>query len=301
MELFLRQVQHFVKYLKVEKNASQHTVKNYCSDIERFLEFAKNQGVGEAIFANLNPLVIRAYLGYLRNEGYARHTIVRRIAGLRCFFRFLCREKVIGENPFAVISIPRAEKKVPVYLDVMEVNELLSLPGDTLLAKRDASVLELLYASGLKVSELTKLLLKDVDVVNGYLIAHGSGAKARFVPIGKAALLSLNDYLENVRPKLYEQSPVRHEVLFVNSKGGPLTDRSVRRMMQNYTKLLAFDKKVSPHTLRYAFAAHLLDNGADLCSVQELLGCINSSGMGLYAHVTREKINSVYKAAHPRA
>ncbi|MCX7780850.1 MAG: tyrosine recombinase XerC [Negativicutes bacterium] len=291
----------FVFYLQVEKNASQHTIDSYRADIEHFLGFAQSQCAGEVILTHITSIFIRGYLAKLKQDGYARRTIARRIAALRSFFRYMSREDIIENNPFTAVHSPKLERKLPVFLDTAEVEELLRQPGNELLGRRDAAILELLYASGLRVSELTGLHVRDVDLTTRFSLVWGKGSKERIVPMGKIAAEMLDYYLSHVRPVLCAKSGQTHPYLFVNSKGGPLTDRSVRRIVDKYVGMLALQKKVSPHTLRHTFATHLLNNGADLRSVQELLGHVNLSTTQLYTHVTKEKLKSVYRNAHPRA
>jgi integrase/recombinase XerC len=294
-------IQQFVFYLKVERNASQHTIDSYRADIDHFLDFAQTQCASEVLFTHITPIFIRAYLAHLKERAYARKTIARRIAALRSFFRHMCRENVIAANPFESIHTPKLEKKLPVFLDTLEMEELLSLPGKAPLGRRDSAILELLYASGLRVSELCGLHLQDIDLNTRFILVYGKGAKERIVPMGQFAAKTIEHYLLQVRPVLYAKSQATHSHVFVNSRGGPLTDRSVRRILDAYVSQLAISKEVSPHTIRHTFATHLLNNGADLRSVQELLGHVNLSTTQLYTHVTKEKLKSVYKNAHPRA
>lgn len=302
MELLLQQIQQFMLYLRVEKNASQHTVMNYLADIERFIEFAKLQSVEEVLFNNVTPIVIRSYLGYLKNEKYARRTIARRIASLRSFFRYLCREDEIANNPFTAIHTPKLEKKLPVFLETSEIQDLLSLPGMDALGRRDVAIMEILYGSGLRVGELVGLTIQSVDMEARYILVYGKGSKERLVPMGRQAANSLNYYIQYVRPELYANCKTNsHDALFVNNKGGPLTDRSVRRIVDKYVEKLALVKNVSPHTFRHTFATHLLNNGADLRSLQEMLGHVSLSTTQLYTHVSKERLKTVYQSAHPRA
>jgi integrase/recombinase XerC len=302
MDTLTKHLDEFILYLRIEKNASPHTVNNYQADIERFFVFAREQSVGEVLFAHVTPLLIRAYLANLKEEDYARRTIARRIAALRSFFRFLCRESVLPENPFKAIHTPKLEKRLPVFLDSHEVAAILDLPENTTLGRRDAALLELLYATGVRVNELAGLTVRDVDLSSGYALVYGKGSKERVVPVGRKALVALKEYLATSRPRLFaNHSAPPHETLFVNKSGGPLTDRSIRRILAKYVDQLALSKHVSPHTIRHSFATHLLNNGADLRSVQELLGHVSLSTTQLYTHVTKERLKAVYLQAHPRA
>ncbi|HWQ62622.1 MAG TPA: tyrosine recombinase, partial [Negativicutes bacterium] len=244
---------------------------------------------------------IRAYLAYLKDEDYARRTIARKMAALRSFFRHLCRETVVTENPFTTVRTPKLEKRLPVFLDPAEIDAILDLPARDSLGRRDAAALELLYATGMRVGELAGLAVRDVDLAEGYALVYGKGSKERVVPVGRKAIAALKLYLELSRPRLMAAGGTAHDRLFVNSRGGPLTDRSVRRVVDKYVTALAIAKNVSPHTIRHTFATHLLNNGADLRTVQELLGHVNLSTTQLYTHVTKERLKTVYGKAHPRA
>lgn len=301
-------IEQFMFYLRIEKNASQHTIKNYQRDINHFVDFVSSQGVSEVMFVHVTPLLIRSYLAHLKSQQYAKATIMRRIAALRSFFRFLCRECILSENPFDAVRTPKLEKKLPVFLDANEISELVTLPDDSLLGLRDKAVLEMLYATGVRVSELTGITLPDIDFDGRTIIVSGKGAKQRIVLMGRTAAETLKKYLYNARPVLcakpgeYGRQTVKvHSHLFVNSRGGLLTDRSIRRIVEKYVEEMALKKNVSPHTIRHTFATHLLDNGADLRSVQELLGHVNLSTTQLYTHVTTERLKANYKKSHPRA
>lgn len=298
----------FVLYLKLEKNASQHTIQNYQRDILQFVDFMLNQGTGEVVLYHITPLTIRSYLAFLKSEQYAKATIMRRIAALRSFFRFLCRENILKENPCKAVRTPKLDKRLPIFLDINEIAELIALPDNSLLGVRDKAILEMLYATGIRVSELVGITLPDVDFSSRTILVTGKGAKQRIVLMGRRAVAVVENYLSDVRPVLCSmpsgygrQSPKLHKYLFVNSRGGPLTDRSVRRIVDKYVELMALKKNVSPHTIRHTFATHLLDNGADLRSVQELLGHVNLSTTQLYTHITTERLKASYKKSHPRA
>jgi len=302
MKLLSHYIAEFFLYLKIEKNVSPHTLQNYGSDIKWFIEFLASKGLGEVSPVEVNTVLIRAYLGDLKTKEYARRTIARRIAALRSFFRYLCREDVIVDNPFRGLRTPKLERLLPTFLDKVQMEHLLLLPDGTLLGRRDAAVLELLYASGMRVGELAGLQVKDVDLFNRNVLIYGKGSKERIVPIGKIAAHVLEYYLAAVRPRLCSSPAVAaHSVLFVNRRGGPLTDRSVRRILDKYVAVMALGKQISPHSIRHSFATHLLDNGADLRCVQELLGHVNLSTTQIYTHLSKEKLKSVYRNTHPRA
>lgn len=294
-------VQEFILYLKLEKNASEHTIVSYSEDIASFLAFARLQGFDNN-FDSVNQILIRSYLADLKKQDFARRTIARRIAALRSLFRFLYRENMVENNPFGVIRTPKLEKRLPDFLDEAELNDLFTLPGKTLLGIRDLAILELLYATGVRVSELVGLHVYDIDFSSGFILVYGKGSKERIVPFGRKAAQALIRYLEGSRPRLYSKHHgPEHQQVFVNSKGGPLTDRSVRRILEKYMTELALAKHVTPHTIRHSFATHLLDHGADLRLVQELLGHVSLSSTQIYTHISREKLKGIYRKAHPRA
>ncbi|MDD4601689.1 Tyrosine recombinase XerC [bioreactor metagenome] len=297
-----QQLKQFLLYLTVEKNASPYTVTSYSADVESFFEFAKRQGVSEALFANTNQMIVRAYLGELKTHGYARSTIARRIASLRSFFRFLVCKNLITNNPVSGIYAPKFEMRPSVSLNNKEIKELLGLPGSDLLGQRDAAILELLYASGIRISELVDLTTNDIDLVNQYLLLYGSEFRKRVVPIGRPAVDAVEQYLEQTRPRLYRHHMgLSHDKIFVNKNGGPLTDRSVRRLIMKYVNCLAVSKEISPQSIRYTFATHLLENGANVSSVKEMLGQANLSSKMFDNNDQNERLRSVYKHAHPRA
>lgn len=297
-----QQLKQFLLYLTVEKNASPLTVASYLADIENFFEFAKLQGDSEALFDHLNHMFIRAYLGNLKARGYSPRTIARRIASLRSFFRFLIRNNVIADNPADDIHIPKAEKRPPIYLDFIEIKHLLELPASDPLGLRDVAILELLYAAGLRISELTGLAVHDIDLINRYILVYGRGAKERVVPLGRNAVRAVEIYLGQGRPNLGKKNQdLPNDKLFFNKNGGPLNERSVRRIVAKYVDRLSVTKNISPQTLRNTFAVHLLKNGADLSSVQEMLGHVNFPAHLLDMDTEKDKLRLVYKHAHPRA
>ncbi|BBB93196.1 MAG TPA: tyrosine recombinase XerC [Methylomusa anaerophila] len=306
LEQAYRLLDKFIFYLKVEKNASPHTVKNYQADLLHFLTFAETSGsTAYLLFPDISPIHIRSYLANLKGENYARSTIMRKIAALRSFFRYLCRENILIENPCNSIRTPKLEKKLPEFLDAIEMEDLLQLPAGDPFGIRDKALLEFLYATGVRVSEVAGLTLKDVDLVSRCVLVSGKGSKERIVLMGRSAAAALEQYLLQSRPHFYcnrNLTSIReHDTFFVNNKGGALTDRSIRRIVSKYVHILAIAKKVSPHTIRHTFATHLLDNGADLRTVQELLGHVNLSTTQLYTHVTTARLKAAYKGAHPRA
>lgn len=293
----LAKVQGFATYLQTEKSVSQRTVNSYCSDVERFLEYIQERSGGAVLFSNITSMTIRAYLNYLNNMGYARHTIVRRATSLRSFFRYLSIRGFVDGNPVSEIYLPVQEKKNAIILEVKEMEALLNLPGMDLLGRRDKALLELLYGTGVRVTEAIALLLKDVDTFTGRIFVYGKGKKGRLVPIGKQGISALSNYIKNIRPQLCNASQP-HTYLFVNNKGGPLSERSVRRIIDRYVSQFASDKVISPKCIRKSLAVHLLQNGADISFVWELLGPLSIISSDCH---TKKNIKEIYKNAHPRA
>ena len=294
---------NFIVYLKVEKNASPRTQESYQSDIWQFTDFlAEELDVpGEHVTPKqVDHLVVRKYLALLQKKGLHRSTIARKLAGIRSFFRYLCREEIIVINPMLRISTPKLEKRLPEFLYEDEITLLLEAPDSgTPAGLRDKAILEVLYSSGLRVSELVGLDIADIDMEMEYVRAMGKGSKERVVPLGTYALRAVNRYLKEGRTLL--QGNQVTGALFLNRSGGRLTARSVRDIVAKYVKQVSIQRKISPHTLRHSFATHLLDRGADLRSVQELLGHVKMSTTQIYTHVTKQKLKSVYEKTHPRA
>jgi len=288
-----RYVDKFINYLKIEKNLSNHTIVNYSIDLKDFSKF-----LGENSEINkVDYLVLRKFLASLREKKYSKRTIVRKLACLRSFFKFLFREGLVRSNPMTGLSTPKLDKKLPVFLDEKEVIKLLESPDEKgLTGLRDRAILETLYSSGLRVAELVGLNVESIDFIGAVLKVFGKGRKERLVPIGDRALRSIRSYLEK-----RGSCKSKCTAVFLNRSRTRLTDRGVRRMLEKYIRITSLREDVSPHTLRHSFATHLLNRGADLRSVQELLGHMNLSTTQIYTHVTTERLKVVYDKAHPRA
>jgi tyrosine recombinase XerC len=287
-----RYIDKFINYLKVEKNASGHTIKNYSIDLNSFFLFLDGKDIAE-----VDHLTLRRFLAQLRSKAYSKRTIARKLASLRSLFKFLYREGHIKSNPITAISSPKLDKKLPKFLDVGQVTRLILKPDTaTIAGLRVRAILETLYSTGIRVSELVGLDTQDIDFISGVVKVFGKGSKERMVPIGEEALGAIRRYNDKKDKK--ERS---RDAVFLNNRGGRLTDRSVRRMLDKYIHACAIEEKISPHSLRHSFATHLLDRGADLRSVQELLGHMNLSTTQIYTHVTMDRLKAVYDKAHPRA
>ncbi len=288
-------VQDFFKFLETEKNASPHTIKNYGVDLREFFDFLKDKKTQDITY-----LDIRSFLAFLKGREYSKSSIARKLACIRSFFKYLTRENVLKANPASGIATPKREKKLPAFLAPEEVTSLLEAPQKNVWhEKRDKAILEMLYSAGLRVSELVGLNDDDVDFFSGLLRVRGKGKKERIVPVGTIALRALQSYLD-ARP-VKDKDHGFKKPLYLNRGGGRLTDRSVRRLILKYSRRIALSKEVSPHMLRHSFATHMLDRGADLRSVQELLGHENLSTTQIYTHVTTKRLKEGYEAAHPRA
>lgn len=284
-----RYIDKFINYLKIEKNASDHTIINYSHDLKGFSSFLQDKTAQDVDY-----LMIRKFLANLRSSEYNKRTIARKLATLRSFFKFLYKEGYIKSNPISTISTPKMDKKLPKFLDVASVARLIESPQtNDSLGMRDRAIMELLYSSGLRVSELVGLDVDDCDFIGGVVKVMGKGKRERICPVGEKATDALRSYLKKRR--------VNNKALFLNKSGSRLRDRSVRRIIDKYILKISFKEKISPHTLRHTFATHLLDRGADLRSVQELLGHKNLSTTQIYTHVTPERLKSVYDKTHPRA
>lgn len=293
----------YFDYLRAEKNASPHTLDNYRRDIDRFGKFlaSKETGGGDALWRKVDRSSIRQFLAELNRAALAKSSIARALAALRSFYRFLCREGLIASNPFVGVLTPKRQKTLPRFLDVEAARRLMeAADGPDLISLRDRAILEMLYSTGMRVSELTSLDCAAIDLLGEVVLVRGKGKKERMAPLGKHAVTALSNYFRErgVNPLRTGGPPT---IAFINKNGGRLTARSVRVIVQKYVRKLALLEKVSPHSLRHSFATHLLNAGADLRSVQELLGHSSLSTTQVYTHVTAERMKQVYEKAHPRA
>jgi integrase/recombinase XerC len=298
-------IEQFLEHLRYERNVSAHTLRSYSSDLEQFFHFlAPNKNSKPPDVSAIDHLTIREWLASLHSEQKKKSSIARKLAALRTFFQFLVREAVLELNPAKLVSTPRLEKKLPKHLSVEEAIRFIESPDqETDLGKRDRAMLELMYATGVRVAELTTLNLSDVDFGNHLVRVTGKRRKQRIVPFGEPAGEAIRNYL-NVRDKFLMNAPISRrdeEVLFLNYQGTRITTRSVGRMVDKYIRICAGMHNISPHALRHSFATHLLDSGADLRDIQELLGHARLSTTQVYTHVSMEKLIEVYDKAHPKA
>ncbi len=297
-------VDDFLTYLKVGNHYSAHTLESYGLDLRQFLQFLEEERISR--LEAINHLTFRRYLAHLKETALAKSSIARKIACLRSFFKFLCKQGILNENPILGIASPRREKRLPEFMYPEEINALLKMPDlSTELGVRDQAILEILYSSGLRLQEVVTLKLEDLDLSRGYLRVMGKGSKERMAPLGGVAHRILLRYLKEVRPNLLKNAPPNLKLqnnVFLNYRGTGLSGRSIQRLVVKYLKkLVLLKRKVTPHTFRHTFATHLLENGADLRVVQELLGHVDISTTQIYTHVTKERIRSIYLKSHPRA
>jgi integrase/recombinase XerC len=288
-------------HLSLEKNASAHTVKSYREDLTQALAFFQGRLAGQSLKPeHLTMRLLRAYLAWLHEQGYAKTTVARRIAAVRSWCRFLCRQGLLQANPADGLRGPRQDRKLPHFLGEEELGRLLETPPtDTLLGLRDRAILETLYSAGLRVAELTGLNLADVDLDSGLATVRGKGKRERLALLGPQALTALKQWLAQratVSPRARAQAAV-----FLNKNGTRLSTRSVGRLLEKYLAQAGLDPRASPHTLRHSFATHMLDRGADIRSVQELLGHKSLANTQIYTHVTTHRLRDSYHKAHPRA
>ena len=286
------------QYLIVEKGLARNTLAAYMSDLQHFCAFA--QAHGAATFQALTREDIIAYLAERRRQGIAARTIARELVSLKTLYRFLHLHEAGTADPTAQIQAPKQGRYLPNVLTPQEVEWLLQTPDtSTPLGKRDAALLEMLYATGLRASELVTLTVGDVQTTAGYVKVRGKGGKERLVPVGEMAVVQLDDYLLEGRPKLVKMRPAVH--LFVNRSAQGLTRQGLWKIIKKYMHQAAIHKPFSPHTLRHSFATHLLEGGADLRSLQHMLGHVDISTTQIYTHVVQQRLRALYMTHHPRA
>lgn len=289
-------------YLLKERNASPHTSKNYLADLRHFFHYIFTQEPavprqGTQVLKLMNQEVIRAYVGTLLEKHHPA-SVARKLASLRSFFNFWIRQGEMDQNPAKEVATPKIPRRVPRFLSVDETFQLLAMPkGDGFLSLRDKSVMELIYAAGLRVSELVGLDLDHVSLAEQKVRVYGKGRKERIVPVGAKAIAAVKEYVAH-REKVVKGG---EKALFVNRRGGRLTARSVERMMGKYLREGSFNKRITPHVLRHTFATHLLNQGADLRGIQELLGHASLSTTQKYTHVSVDQLMQVYDKTHPKA
>ncbi len=290
--------ERYIQYLEAERNASPYTIRNYRADLADFFKFLK--GTELTLLNEVDRHVLRDYLSHLVVRGIAKASIARKLSAIRSFYRYLVREEIIAKNPIEQVSSPKLDKRLPSFLTKEEMVKLLNAPDpSTPLGQRDRALLELLYASGLRVSELVSLTPEQIDFESNEIRVWGKGSKERVALMGEPAAAAIKIYIEDGRAQLRGERKTKS--LFLNRYGQRLPERSVQRLLHEYAKKAGIGKRVHPHMLRHTFATHLLDGGADLRVVQELLGHARLTSTQIYTHVTKRQARKVYLSAHPLA
>lgn len=292
--------QLYLEYLQIEKNYSKYTIDSYLTTVEEFFHFMKEEGISS--ISDITYSDIRIYLTALHTRKLSRRSVAQRISCLRTFFRYLMREGHVKDNPFMLASLPKKELSIPKFFYAEELNKLFEVSDTTTpLGQRNQALLELMYGTGIRVSECCNIHVSDIDFSIGTVLVRGKGNKQRYVPFGSFAQDALTIYLEDGRRKLLEKGKSNTDSLFLNNKGTPLTPRGVRHILSEMMRNTSLMLDISPHKLRHTFATHMLNEGADIRVIQELLGHENLSTTQIYTHVSKEQLKTVYMMNHPRA
>jgi integrase/recombinase XerC len=294
-------IRGYLEYLETERNYSAHTILSYETDLMSLVQFLRNEKIES--FDQVHKESLRAFIGFLLDEGFGRRSVARKIASLRSFFKYLWRHKIVEGNPALVLITPKVGKRLPVFLDELSMRKLLLSSDQTGPNKnRDLAIMELFYSTGIRLSELIDLTLNDLKQEEGLIKVKGKGRKERFVPVGKKALSVINEYLATRRDLLLEAHRTHNErSLFVTGKGRKLYPQAVGRIVRKYIGAVSEIEKKSPHVLRHTFATHLLNRGADIRAVKELLGHESLSTTQVYTHVSSARMKKVYEQSHPKA
>ncbi len=291
-------IEEYLKFIQIEKGLSENTIGAYRIDLKKYQLYMQEQKIAHIGF--IDRQTIQECLGSLIDQGASAKSIARFISTIRSFHQFALREKYAAKDPTVLIETPKYEKKLPDVLDVEEVIQLLETPDLTKNnGYRDRTILELLYATGMRVTELIQIEIDDVNLIMGFVKVFGKGNKERIIPLGDTVIEYLDTYINNVRPQLLKKTVTN--VLFLNLHGRPLTRQGIWKLIKQYGLRANINKTLTPHTLRHSFATHLLENGADLRAVQEMLGHSDISTTQLYTHVSKTQIRQMYNQFHPRA
>ncbi|WP_018658646.1 site-specific tyrosine recombinase XerD [Allofustis seminis] len=293
-------IEEYLVFLKVERNLAENTIKSYARDIENYFAYLESEKIKS--WSEVDRYVLLSFLEKLRKEGKSVPTIGRMTSSLRQFHRFLVQTKESTEDPMQFVDSPKLARKLPDVLSISEIEQLFRVPDISKpLGIRDRAIFEVLYATGLRISELTHLTLDELHLSMGFIQTVGKGNKERIVPIGELADKWLMQYLEKVRPLLLQKNPKDTDLIFLNNSGKGLSRQAIWKKIKEYTKKSGITANVTPHTFRHSCATHLLENGADLRIVQELLGHADISTTQFYTHISQSHNRRVYNAAHPRA
>ncbi|WP_180553028.1 site-specific tyrosine recombinase XerD [Staphylococcus haemolyticus] len=291
-------IEEYLKFIQIEKGLSENTIGAYRRDLKKYQLYMQEQKIAHIDF--IDRQTIQECLGSLIDQGASAKSIARFISTIRSFHQFALREKYAAKDPTVLIETPKYEKKLPDVLDVEEVIQLLETPDLTKNnGYRDRTILELLYATGMRVTELIRIEIDDVNLIMGFVKVFGKGNKERIIPLGDTVIEYLDTYINTVRPQLLKKTVTN--VLFLNLHGRPLTRQGIWKLIKQYGLRADITKTLTPHTLRHSFATHLLENGADLRAVQEMLGHSDISTTQLYTHVSKTQIRQMYNQFHPRA
>src|SRR5690625_1821680 len=289
----------FFHYLQIERGLSENTLKSYRRDLTQYSLYI-DKVMQKSTWEVVKRSDIIGFLHMLKDDGKSAATISRNTSTIRLFHQFLIREQIVEHDPSLHIETPRKDRKLPDILSPNEIEILLTITDNTPLAIRNKAMLELLYATGLRVTELITLQMNDLHLTMGFVRCLGKGSKERIVPLGHHAIDAIEEYLKDARPKL-TRNRLDDNMLFVNQHGRPLTRQGFRKVLKTIAKNAGLEKRITPHTLRHSFATHLLENGADLRAVQEMLGHSDISTTQIYTHVTRTRLKDMYQSYHPRA
>ncbi|MGX4669511.1 site-specific tyrosine recombinase XerD [Cerasibacillus sp. JNUCC 74] len=292
-------VEDFFNYLQVERGLAENTLVSYRRDLTQYMDYLKTM-VKKDDWEQVTRSDIIGFLYGLKDANKSSATIARHISAIRAFHQFLIRDQSVTHDPSLHIETPKKERKLPDVLSVKEMDALLNISGNSPLHIRNKAMFELLYATGLRVTEMITLKITDLHLTMGFVQCFGKGAKERIVPIGNIAAKAIETYLQQARGKLIKQQ-TDNQILFVNQHGKPLTRQGFWKILKKRAQEAGITKKITPHTLRHSFATHLLENGADLRLVQEMLGHVDISTTQIYTHVTKSRLKDVYKHFHPRA
>lgn len=299
-------IKKYLKYLKIERNSSDHTITSYQNDLFQLLDFASRhleQDEEEVDITNLDRLIIRLWLGELTEEGMARNTIARKVAAVRSFFKYCYKRSYIKKNPAHLLIIPKKEQRLPKTVQAGEIKKMMDLAdGNDPVIIQERAILELFYSTGIRLSELTNLNLKDIQIPQKQLTVFGKGSKQRIVPLGEKALNAIENHQQN-RSKLFTSDTTNNDKnsLFLSVGGKRIYPRMVQRIIKKYLMKVSEVTQKSPHTLRHSFATHMLDAGADIRLIKEFLGHANLASTQIYTHTSVERLQRIYSQAHPRA
>lgn len=297
--MFSYTLNDFYHYLQIERGLAQNTLKSYKRDLKKYLLYLEKV-LQKKELNNIKRNDIVSYLHHLKDEGMSASTIARAISSIKSFHQFLIREQLVTQDPSLHIEAPKKERKLPRILSTAEIDELLNIKGDDPLSIRNKAMMELLYATGLRVTELVTLEMKDLHLMMGFVRCFGKGDKERIVPLGDVAKIAIETYLKQSRNILTKRRPTE-KMLFVNHHGRPLSRQGFWKILKSIAQNIGINKEITPHTLRHSFATHLLENGADLRAVQEMLGHADISTTQIYTHVTKMRLKDMYDQFHPRA